>query len=67
MLDSWRDGARIDMAKEMMGLTLDVVGRTLFSTDLRSQASEIGQPSGVGQSGDGTLEQRGRAVRRAQP
>jgi cytochrome P450 len=40
---SWRDGARVDMAKEMMGLTLDVVGRTLFSTDLRSQASEIGQ------------------------
>ena len=27
----------------MMTLTLDIVGRTLFSTDLRGQASEIGQ------------------------
>ncbi len=41
--EGWRDGARVDMANEMMTLTLEIVGRTLFSTDLRSQASEIGQ------------------------
>ncbi len=41
--ETWRDGARVDMAHEMMALTLEIVGRTLFSTDLRGQASEIGQ------------------------
>lgn len=41
--DAWRDGAQVDIANEMMTLTLDIVGRTLFSTDLRGQASEIGQ------------------------
>jgi cytochrome P450 len=41
--EGWRDGARTDIASEMMALTLEVVGRTLFSTDLRGQASEIGQ------------------------
>ena len=41
--ESWREGASIDMAAEMMTLTLDVVGRTLFSTDLRGQASEVGE------------------------
>ena len=40
---TWRDGAQIDISHEMMTLTLDIVGRTLFSTDLRGQATEIGQ------------------------
>ncbi|OAI42992.1 cytochrome P450 [Verrucomicrobia bacterium SCGC AG-212-E04] len=40
---TWRDGSQIDISHEMMTLTLDVVGRTLFSTDLRGQATEIGQ------------------------
>ena len=39
----WQDGAKIDISHEMMTLTLDIVGRTLFSTDLRGQATEIGQ------------------------
>src|SRR3984893_4661608 len=33
--DSWHEGERRDIARDMMQLTLNVVARTLFATDLR--------------------------------
>ncbi|HEY1014008.1 MAG TPA: cytochrome P450 [Herpetosiphonaceae bacterium] len=39
----WRDGAAVDMHQEMMRLTLAVVGRTLFDTDVEGEADELGQ------------------------
>jgi len=42
----WRDGATIDMAGEMMRLTLAIVGKTLFDTEIQSEADEIGGAMG---------------------
>ena len=39
----WHDGETRDMAQEMMRLTLAVVAKTLFSADVESEASEVGQ------------------------
>jgi cytochrome P450 len=39
----WADGATIDVAAEMMRLTLGVVGKTLFDADVESQARNVGQ------------------------
>lgn len=39
----WSDGATVDMHTEMMRLTLAVVGKTLFGTDVEGEADEIGQ------------------------
>jgi cytochrome P450 len=39
----WKAGETRDMAEEMMRITLAIVGRTLFSKDVESEASEIGQ------------------------
>jgi cytochrome P450 len=41
MRDSWRDGERRDIAADMMHLTLNVVARTLFATDLREEVLEL--------------------------
>jgi cytochrome P450 len=41
MRDIWRDGERRDIATDMMHLTLNVVARTLFATDLRDEAFEL--------------------------
>ena len=38
----WRDGAELDISREMMRLTLAVVGRTLFDADVESDADEVG-------------------------
>lgn len=38
---SWRPGMRVDMAAQMSTMTLDIVGRTLFGADLRSDASQL--------------------------
>ncbi|HEY3119150.1 MAG TPA: cytochrome P450 [Vicinamibacteria bacterium] len=38
----WRDGAVLDLAQEMMQLTLAIVGQTLFDAKLESEASAIG-------------------------
>ncbi len=47
MLDRWAphadDKASFDIAPEMMGLTLHIIGLLMFSTDLSDGASEIGQ------------------------
>jgi cytochrome P450 len=39
--DSWRAGERRDVAIDMMHLTLNVVARTLFATDLRDEVYEL--------------------------
>ena len=39
----WRDGAAVDMAREMMRLTLSVVAQILFSSDFDGAANEVGQ------------------------
>ncbi|MGE3959321.1 MAG: cytochrome P450 [Vicinamibacterales bacterium] len=38
----WVDGGTIDVAGDMMRLTLGVVGRTLFDADVESQARDVG-------------------------
>ena len=44
-LERWEqlpDGDRVDIAEEMSALTLDVVGRALFGSDLAGKAADIG-------------------------
>jgi len=41
--ERWIAGSTLDISDEMMRLTLGVVGRTLFSADVESEAPEIGQ------------------------
>jgi cytochrome P450 len=40
--DRWKAGETRDIADDMMRLTLAVVGKTLFSADVESEAAEIG-------------------------
>ena len=42
MRDEWRDGEVRDIDKEMMRLTLQIVGKTLFSANVEDEADEIG-------------------------
>ena len=39
----WTDGATDDLSREMSRLTLLVVGKTLFDTDVESQARDVGE------------------------
>ncbi|MBV8821111.1 MAG: cytochrome P450, partial [Acidobacteriaceae bacterium] len=41
--ERWRDGAVVNVADEMMRVTLAIVGKTLFSADIQSEATEIGK------------------------
>src|SRR5579862_7737115 len=41
MRETWRDGEERDISVDMMHLTLNVVARTLFATDLREEAGEL--------------------------
>jgi cytochrome P450 len=41
--DRWTSGSTIDLHDEMMKLTLAIVARTLFSTDVDDEATEIGE------------------------
>ena len=41
-LARWADGQRIDLAADMAVLTLTIVGRALFGSDLRAEAGEVG-------------------------
>ena len=41
--ERWVAGSTLDISDEMMRLTLGVVGKTLFSADVESEAPEIGQ------------------------
>jgi cytochrome P450 len=39
----WQDGATVDVANEMMRLTLSIAGKTLFDVDVERQAAEVGR------------------------
>jgi cytochrome P450 len=41
--ERWTDGGKVEVSEEMMRLTLSIVGKTLFSADMESEASEIGE------------------------
>jgi cytochrome P450 len=41
--DRWQTGARVDVAAEMTALTLSIVGKTLFGTDVEAEAQTVGQ------------------------
>jgi len=41
--ERWRAGETLDVASEMMRLTLAVVGQTLFSADVEAETGEIGE------------------------
>ena len=38
----WKPGETLDIAQEMMRLTLSIVGRTLFTRDVESEAADVG-------------------------
>src|SRR3954452_24107856 len=40
--ETWRDGATLDVSREMAAYTLAVVGKTLFDADIEGEAHEIG-------------------------
>jgi cytochrome P450 len=40
---TWREGQTIDIAREMMRLTLGIVGKTLFDVDLLDRAATLGR------------------------
>jgi cytochrome P450 len=42
MSSRWQPGATLDIAKEMMRLTLAIAGKTLFDSEMESQADEVG-------------------------
>lgn len=43
MLDGWRDGETRDVHEEMMRLTLEIVAKTLFDTDISHEAEGVGR------------------------
>jgi cytochrome P450 len=43
LLDGWAPGQTRDLAVEMMRLTLDITGRTLFGADVTSDAADVGE------------------------
>jgi len=42
MRDEWQDGEVRDIDREMMRLTLQIVGKTLFSANVEDEADEVG-------------------------
>jgi cytochrome P450 len=42
-IERWKDGEPRDAHTDMMALTLDIVGKTLFGADVGSRAREIGE------------------------
>jgi cytochrome P450 len=43
MRRSWSSGATLDIAQEMMRLTLSIAGKTLFDVDVEQQAAAVGR------------------------
>ena len=41
--NGWQQGAELDIDKEMMRLTLAIVGKTLFSAEVESEARDVGE------------------------
>jgi cytochrome P450 len=46
MRNGWSEGTTFDMARDMSRLTLLIVGKTLFDTDVESQARDVGEAMG---------------------
>lgn len=42
MANEWQDGATVDISREMMRLTLQIVGKTLFDANVTDDADEVG-------------------------
>ena len=47
MSGRWRDGETLDIAEEMMRLTLAIVGKTLFDADVEADAREVGEAMNI--------------------
>lgn len=47
-LARWRHGQRIDLANEMMEMTLAIAGRTMFGADVRSDAAQVAEALELG-------------------
>jgi cytochrome P450 len=43
MLKTWRDGAQVDIDREMMKVTLGIVNKTLFDADVSAAADRVGE------------------------
>ncbi len=43
MADEWQDGEERDISQEMMRLTLNIVGKTLFNANVADEADEVGK------------------------
>lgn len=41
--DRWRSGDTVDLRQDMMGLTLSILGKTLFDREIVEDATEIGE------------------------
>ena len=41
--ERWSDGEQLDMAQEMIRVTLAIAGKTLFDADVEGEAGEVGQ------------------------
>src|SRR6266540_414049 len=41
--ERWREGEELDFHREMMGLTLAIVGKTLFGADVERDAPDVGR------------------------
>jgi cytochrome P450 len=47
MIDRWTEGAQVDIDNEMVGLTLEIVAKTLFDADVRGEAKTVGNAMNV--------------------
>ncbi len=45
--ESWRDGDALDVHQEMMGLTLSIISRTMFSTEVEAEAKAVGDATAI--------------------
>ncbi len=43
MSNEWKDGEERDISREMMRLTLNIVGKTLFNANVADEADEVGK------------------------
>jgi cytochrome P450 len=56
MLDSWRDGARLDISHEMTNLTMMIVAKSLFNVDASRDAERVGAAVEVVQTVAGRVQ-----------
>jgi cytochrome P450 len=50
MLDTWDDGARVDVSHEMSALTMKIVAKSLFDADVSAEVNRVGEALKVVQS-----------------